>query len=80
MYILNVYDVGLISHIMHITQNFLHCERVSVMLLSKDKQRLIVTSSSDLVGFEIPAGGGISGAVILSGQLLNVEDAYQDPR
>ena len=69
-----------IQRIVDIGYKALDSERVSVMLRSKDKEKLIVTESKDLKGFEIDARKGISGFVVSSGQSVNIEDASSDLR
>ena len=50
------------------------------MILSRDKKRLVVAESKDAVGLEISSSTGIGGYVASTGELLNIADAYNDPR
>jgi CRP-like cAMP-binding protein len=58
------------------------CERVSVSLVDRSNPanlQLVVKVSKDAKGVRMPLGG-ISGAAVSEGRLLNVPDAYADPR
>lgn len=50
------------------------------MILSRDKKKLVVAESRDAVGLEISSSTGIGGYVASTGELLNIADAYNDPR
>jgi dual 3',5'-cyclic-AMP and -GMP phosphodiesterase 11 len=71
---------AVVERIIDVSYKILKAERVSVMILSRDKKKLIVAESKDALGMEISASGGIGGYVVSSGSLLNVKDAYNDPR
>lgn len=72
--------LGVIERIVNVTYQILKAERVSVMILSRDKKKLIVAESRDAEGVEVSVDTGIGGYVAKSGQLLNVKNAYADPR
>src|ERR1700757_2763772 len=58
----------------------MEADRASIFLLDREKQELwsIVTLDGTQIRFD--ARLGIAGAAATSGQTINVEDAYQDPR
>jgi dual 3',5'-cyclic-AMP and -GMP phosphodiesterase 11 len=66
--------------IIQVCYKLLKAERISVMILSRDKKKLVVAESQDAIGMEISASSGIGGYVVATGQVLNVIDAYNDPR
>lgn len=65
---------------MEVSYKLLHAERVSVMILSQDKKKLYVAESQDAQGIEISCDKGISAEVVATGKLINVQNAYDDPR
>lgn len=74
-------DLGaLLAAITEATRTILRCERSSVSLLDAANDELVVRTSSDLAGVRFPAGLGLSGATLKSGSVINVADAYRDPR
>ena len=61
----------------------LDAERASLFLVDRSSGELELRVSQDLEPGEtvrIPAGTGIAGAAATSGRVVNVADAYQDPR
>jgi putative ABC transport system ATP-binding protein len=59
----------------------LHAERSSLFLVDGDTLLLKVASNlEDDEEIRIPIGTGIAGAVAQSGQIINIPDAYADPR
>lgn len=50
------------------------------MILSQDKKKLYVAESKDAQGIEISCDHGIGGHVVSTGKLINVKNAYDDPR
>ena len=71
---------AVIERIVNIGYKTLHSERVSVMILSKNKKKLIITESKDVKGFEIDASKGISGYVVQTGKSVNISNVSMDPR
>lgn len=59
----------------------MEADRASIFLLDREKQEMWskVALGSETV-LRVPAGAGIAGAVVMTGQTINVEDAYRDPR
>jgi Nif-specific regulatory protein len=59
----------------------LHCDRASIFLLDRGRNELwskVALGSGEILRFD--AGQGVAGAVVASGRLINVTDAYSDPR
>jgi Nif-specific regulatory protein len=58
----------------------IEADRATIFLLDQDKHELwsIVTLDGEQIRFD--ASLGIAGTVALSGETINVEDVYQDPR
>jgi dual 3',5'-cyclic-AMP and -GMP phosphodiesterase 11 len=69
-----------VERIIEISYKMLKAQRISVMILSKDKKKLVVAESKDALGLEISCSTGIGGYVASTGELLNIADAYNDPR
>lgn len=76
--IIHVLDV--IERIIEVTYKLLKAERISMMILSKDKKKMTVVESKDMVGKEISIDDGIAAHVARTGSRVNIKDAYQDPR
>lgn len=59
----------------------LDCDRASIFVLDRDKNELwskVALGSDEILRFD--ARMGIAGAAVLTGQTINVRDAYSDPR
>jgi dual 3',5'-cyclic-AMP and -GMP phosphodiesterase 11 len=69
-----------VERIIEISYKMLKAQRISVMILSKDKKKLVLAESKDALGLEICCSTGIGGYVASTGELLNIADAYNDPR
>jgi len=84
---------GLISIICNKVQSLLQCERCTVFIVDKERKELYTSESmsfgmgvslpidkerSRLIYF--PMDRGIAGAVATTGSVLNIPDAYRDPR
>jgi phosphoserine phosphatase RsbU/P len=69
----------LLELILRIARQELQAERGSVFLVDRKKQELwsIVAQGLDHQEIRIPFGHGIAGRVAESGEIINVEDAYQ---
>jgi GAF domain-containing protein len=74
------FHVGVVKLILNVSYKLLQAERISVMILSHDKKHLYVAESQDAQGIEVSSDHGISGHVVATGELVNVENAYEDPR
>jgi putative ABC transport system ATP-binding protein len=63
--------------------SLLNAERVSLMLVDRDTDELVVRISQDLPEsgeLRLPLGSGIAGAVAKTGQTIRIDDAYADSR
>jgi Nif-specific regulatory protein len=71
---------ALLSLIAREAARLAEADRASIFLLDREKQELwsIVTLDGTQIRFD--ARLGIAGAAAMTGQTINVEDAYQDPR
>jgi len=61
--------------------NLLDCDRASIFLLDREKNELwskVALGSDEILRFD--ARMGIAGTAALTGQAINVRDAYRDPR
>jgi putative ABC transport system ATP-binding protein len=66
----------------HKLGRLLNVERASLFLVDHDTKTLLLRIAEDLPDHEvrIPFGSGIAGAVAESGQVIRVDDAYEDGR
>ena len=57
-------------------------ERASLFLIDREKNELftLLAQGMDLKEIRLPMGKGLVGSVAESGQIVNLTDAYQDPR
>lgn len=72
-----------IKKIAELTYDALYCDRVTFFLLDEVKNELWckVSKDKDSLGIiRIPVGQGVAGYVALTGQTLNIPNAYEDPR
>ena len=69
----------LLELILRIARKELHAERGSVFLVDREKKELwsIVAQELDHEVIRVPFGHGIAGRVAETGEIINVEDAYQ---
>src|SRR5215471_1782625 len=61
--------------------NLLACDRASIFLLDREKQQLwskVALGSEEILRFD--SSTGIVGHAIQTGEIVNVSDAYRDPR
>ena len=72
----------LIFKIVNKTSEILDAERSTLFLVDDENRQLWskVAQGSELKEIRFPMHLGLAGYVAISGQLLNIEDAYQDPR
>jgi signal transduction histidine kinase len=78
-------DLGLDSLLFQIAEKaaeVVSADRCSVFLYDADTEELWVTAATGLDGrtIRIPVRSGIAGACFENGQIINLEDAYQDSR
>jgi phosphoserine phosphatase RsbU/P len=69
----------LLELILRIARQELHAERGSVFLVDRQRQQIwsIVAQGLDRQEIRVPFGHGIAGRVAETGEIINVEDAYQ---
>ncbi len=70
----------LLAEIEVAASDILNCERATVFVYDGERQELYSCVESRSVFVHIAADQGIAGASFQSGELLNIQDAYADPR
>jgi len=58
----------------------LDCERATVFLFDREKHELYSSMATGVSEIRFSADKGIAGEVVRTGQIINVPDAYADPR
>lgn len=58
----------------------LECDRATVFIYDKEKDELYSRMATGVEQIRFPASRGIAGEVVRTGQIINVPDAYADPR
>ena len=75
-------DLGsLLDLIAHEATHLLDCDRASIFLLDRERNELwskVALGSTEILRFD--AAEGIVGHTVQTGETINVEDAYSDPR
>jgi K+-sensing histidine kinase KdpD len=68
--------------ILNAATNSIQAERGTVYLLDKEKQELWakVAQGNDVTEIRLPLGKGLAGYVAKTGEVVNIPDAYSDPR
>lgn len=70
---------SIIARLAGVAYDLLSADRVSVFLVDRENEQLIVALSEDAAGLRLPLSAGIAGRVATSGQPLNIRDAYAFP-
>jgi len=75
----------LLANIMEVAKRVMSAEASALFLLDEKTNELVISTaqggaSSDVKEVRIPAGAGIVGAVVKTGQPVNVPDVTKDPR
>lgn len=71
----------LIPNIMNQACDLVKADRCSLFMVNETKERLVSYFHGGLANaIEIPIGAGIVGFTATTGQVLNIKDAYEDPR
>lgn len=70
----------LLLRIMDEVKNVLNCDRCSVFILNEDSQELWARVAHGESEIRFPSHLGIAGHVASTGDILNIPDAYADPR
>ncbi|KAJ3203839.1 hypothetical protein HDU82_006278 [Entophlyctis luteolus] len=71
---------GLVRVVMHTAQELLSAERCALFLVDFKKKELWSSVAEGAGEIRIPINKGIAGHVATTGEILNIPDAYQDPR
>ncbi len=58
----------------------LECERATVLLYDRERNELFSRMATGVEALRFPADRGIAGEVVRTGEVINVPDAYADPR
>ena len=66
--------------LMDVTKTLLDADRCSIFLLDRDTKELWTIVADGVSEIRIPQSAGIAGEVCVSGNFLNIPDAYKDPR
>ena len=68
--------------ILEVVRSEVSVERVSVFIVDRDRNMLqaLVAQEVEGRGLSVPVGVGIAGTVATTGEVLDVRDAYADPR
>src|SRR5688572_19291705 len=68
--------------ILEVVRGEISVERVSVFIVDRDRNMLqaLVAQEVEGRGLSVPVGVGIAGTVATTGEVLDVRDAYADPR
>src|SRR5204863_8277099 len=72
--------VQLLQIIERATLGVLDCERISIFLHDRQNDELCSRLATGQEGLRIPANLGIAGEAFRSAAVINVPDAYADPR
>ncbi len=75
------YDLDeLLGLIINETTRVLNCERASIFLYDPNRNELYSKIATGVEQIRVPIDCGIVGACVRTGKLINVHDAYADPR
>jgi len=67
-----------ISELVELSYELFHCERIAFFEIDGDE--MLCTVSRDFVDGRLPKNKGLIGHVVQTGEILNIPDAYKDPR
>jgi len=72
----------LLNRIMHACTDFLEAERSTLFIYDRDKDELWskMAEGSEQKEIRVPANAGLVGAAFQAAEVLNIPDAYADPR
>ena len=70
----------LVQNLVGVAYRLIDAEKISLFLVDMVKNELWCKVSTDIAGFRVPIGKGISGTVALTGNTMNIPDAYADSR
>jgi len=68
--------------ILKTSKRLMNADRSTIYLVDKPRKKLrsIIATELEITEIEIPIDAGIAGACATSGELLNIDDPYSDPR
>jgi GAF domain-containing protein len=66
--------------IVDVAYSIVSAARLSVMVLSDDRKSMTIFESKDAKAFTISSTTGVAGYVATTGEKVNINDAYNDPR
>jgi GAF domain-containing protein len=72
--------IDVVQRVVGVAYNVFSAQRISVMILNRQKTHFTVLASKDAEGKEFDATKGLGGVVLASGEIVNVKDAYHDSR
>jgi len=67
-----------ISELVELSYELFHCERIGFFEIDGDE--VLCTVSRDFVDGRLPKTKGLIGHVVETGEIINIPDAYKDPR
>jgi putative nucleotidyltransferase with HDIG domain len=70
----------LLQRIAEATTKLVDCDRATVFLVDRDKSELWSKVALGASEIRFPLGVGIAGTVAATGEIVNIPDAYSDPR
>eukprot|EP00741_Cyanophora_paradoxa_P007345 tig00001107_g7105.t1 len=77
----NELDIGgLVTTIMTKARDLMDADRCSLFLIDHEKKQLFSTMADGSVELRFSMNQGIAGHVATTGEVVNIEDAYRDPR
>lgn len=67
----------IIKRIVGVAYELLQADRVSVFLVDKERQEIVLAISEDAAGLRLPMGKGIVGHCARTGEVINIRDVYE---
>jgi len=67
-----------IAELVELSYELFHCERIGFFEIDGDE--MLCTVSRDFVDGRLPKNKGLIGHVVKTGEIVNIPDAYKDPR
>ena len=62
------------------TVRILLCDRATIFIIDEARQELVLCVAEGATNIRLPIGQGIAGTVASTGETININDAYTDPR
>jgi len=72
----------LLSRFMELATKEMKADRSTLYLIDDNKKELwsLIAQGTDMIEIRLPIGRGIAGKVAATGEVINISDAYHDPR